>query len=245
MRKMKSVLSILVIFLCAIVLIRLSWASTSAQELYEQARSESFMFKKLEIYNEALDMDKGLLDARKDRAFILYYQGKHKEALEDLTVCLENGLDGADIRAMRAKVLIALKRYKEAREDLSRAIEHYGQSRELILDRALTNVKLKNYDEALKDLKLLIKENYNDRISNQAYRLMGEIFLSQGESEVAREYFAKAGGWDGLWGISFPGGIYSAKLVSLLGMLGIMVSCAALIFKVDLPAPKHPRRRRR
>ncbi|MCX7823055.1 MAG: tetratricopeptide repeat protein [Syntrophobacterales bacterium] len=216
--------------------------SASAQEIYERAKEESFMFKKLAIYNEAIDMDKGLLDARRDRAFILYYQRKYEEALEDLTVCIERGLNGSEVLAMRAKVFIALKRYREAQEDLSKAIESYGQNRELLLDRAITHAKLKNYDDALKDLRLLLRENHNDRISLQAYRLMGEIFLAQGEPEVAREYLSRAGGWDVL-GISLPIGMYNIKFLSIFGMLGLIVSLAALIFKVDLPAPRRPKRR--
>lgn len=231
--------------LAVVGLATISWCSPSAREIYEKAKTEPFMFKKLAMYNEALDMDKNLLEVRKDRAFILYYQGKYEEALEDLTVCIENGLDGNEIRAMRAKVLIALRKYSEAQNDLSVAIEEYGPNRELLLDRALTNVKLKNYDDALKDLKLLLRENHNDKISGQAYRLMGEIFMAQGESDVAREYFAKSGGWDSLLGMNFPGGTYNAKFMSLFGMLGLVVSFAALIFRVDLPAPKRPKRRSR
>lgn len=219
------------------------WASSAAEALYAQGKAESFMFKKLAAYNEAIDMDSNLVEARKDRAFILYYQGKYHQALEDLTACIEKGLDVSEVRAMRGKVFIALNNYKEAQEDLSRVIEENGQDRDARLDRALASVKLKEYDKALADLKILLREDHRDKVSNQAYRLMGEILLAKGENEAAREYFARSGGWYNVMGINFPVGMYNARAMSVIGMIGLIVSCAALIFRVDLPAPKKSKRK--
>lgn len=219
------------------------WASSAAEAIYEQGKLEPFMFKKLDAYNEAIALDGNLLEARKDRAFILYYQGKYNEALEDLTTCIEKGLDSGEIRAMRAKVFIALKKYREAREDLSRIIEEDGQNRDARLDRAIASARLNEYDKAMEDLRILLRENHRDRISSQAYRLMGEILLTKGENEAAREYFAKASPWYSVMGINLPLGMYNAKTLSVFGMIGLIVSCAALIFRVDLPAPRKSKRR--
>jgi len=234
-------------FLIGLVLILFQaiqgWGLSVAEELYEKAKTEHFMFKKLALYNEAIAMDKNLIKARKDRAFILYYQGKYSEAIDDLTACIENGLDGSEVRSLRAKAFIALKEYQKARDDLSMAIEMDDQNREARLNRALVNAHLKAYNEAINDLKVLLREDHHDKTSKMAYRLMGEILLDRGENEMAREYFAKAGRWDSILGISFPRGMYNAKVLSVMGMIGLMVSCAALIFKVDLPAPRRSKRR--
>jgi tetratricopeptide (TPR) repeat protein len=219
------------------------WGLSAAEELYEKAKMEPFMFKKLAIYNEAIAMDKNLINARKERAFILYYQGRYLEAIDDLTACIENGLDGSEVRSLRAKAFIALKEYQKARDDLSIAIAFDDQNREARLDRALANARLKEYNEAINDLKVLLREDHHDKTSKLAYRLMGEILLARGENDIAREYFAKAGRWDSVLGISFPGGMYNAKLLSVMGMIGLVVSCAALIFKVDLPAPRRSKKR--
>ncbi|MEJ5300068.1 MAG: hypothetical protein WHS38_03675 [Thermodesulforhabdaceae bacterium] len=243
MKIRKMVLGVLTVFALILCQTLQGWGVSKAEELYEKAQVESFMFKKLAIYDEAIAMDKNMLEARRDRAFILYYQGKYPEVVEDLTVCIENGLDGSEIRSMRAKALIAIKKYYEALDDLSIALDLDNQNREARLNRAIASARLGKYDNAISDLKMLLRENHHDRISSQAYRLMGEILLARGENEVAREYFAKAGRWDSVLGISFPGGMYNAKILSLMGMIGLVVSFAALIFKVDLPAPRRPRKR--
>ncbi len=209
-------------------------------ELYATAKQEPFMFKKLSIYNEIVSMDENFLEARKERATILYYQGKYKEAIEDLSACINNGLTTSEVYLLRGKANLALKDYKRAIEDFSEVLKDNPSDRSALIDRAIAYFNLKEYASAVNDLTTLLKEPKNDKAYFQAHRVMGAILLAQGEEELAREHFARAGYMDGAGIVigGYYGSGYNIKAMSFLGMVGLIVSCLALLFRVDIPKPK-------
>ncbi len=218
-----------------------SFASTSAHGLYIKAQNESFMFKKIALYNQAIEMDAHFTDARKARASILYYQGKYRLAERDLNYCITAGNADKDIYVLRGRVRMALKNYKGAERDFSSALKLDPADRFVRIERAKARYMNKNYEGALKDVQDIIRSGIEDDLMDQAYKIAGFILLDNGRHKMAEENFRMASVSNDFAYGGFYSRFYDPRKISLLGMVGLIVGILVLLFRIELPPPRKRR----
>ncbi len=215
-----------------------STASTSAYGLYVKAQNESFMFKKIALYNQAIEMDAHFTDARKARAAILFYQGKYRLAERDLNYCIATGSADRDTYILRGRVRMALKNYRGAEKDFSMALMQNPDDRFVRIERAKARYMSKNYEGALKDVQNIIRSGIEDDLMDQAYRIAGFILMENGNHRMAEESFKMASVADDFAYGGFYSRFYDPHKISFLGMVGLIVGILVLLLRVELPPPR-------
>lgn len=215
-----------------------AYAASKAYSLYEQAQNVPFAFNKIALYDQAIALDEDFTEARKSRAFLLFYQGKYHKAINDLNICIERGDTTPQDYYLRGKAYFALKDYERAVDDFSFVISREPTNMEALMERARSYFMLQNYYKAMADITLVLKGNAQDYLTGSAYRLGGQILLQIGREGLAEEYFKRATQYAdvGVWGTNFR--VYDPHNMSILGMIGLIVGCLALIFRLEIPSPK-------
>lgn len=212
--------------------------ASEAYKLYEQAQKVPFVFNKIALYDQAISMDEGFTEARKARAFFLFYQGKYRQAIDDLNFCIKKGEATVGDYYLRARAYLGLGDYRRAVEDLDFILKLDPSNREALLYRARAHCMLKDYEKALKDLTKLLSDGLHDHLTGHAYRLAAFIMNEEGKNGLAEEYLRMASQYadPSIWGGYFR--LYDPRKMSALGMVGIIVGCLALVFRLEVPPPR-------
>ncbi|SFN03406.1 tetratricopeptide repeat protein [Thermodesulforhabdus norvegica] len=229
-------------FICTMMVVDRAYGVSKAYHLYEQAQTVPFTFNKIALYDQAIAMDSEFTEARKARAFFLFYQGKYRQAIDDLNICIEKGKATAQDHYLRARAYFGLEDYGRAVRDFDFVLKQDPSNREALLYRARTYYMLGDYGKAMEDLTKIFAEGVHDYLTGRAYRLAGFIMNEQGRTELAEEYFQRASQFADpwIWGAYLR--VYDPGKMSVLGMIGIIVGCLALIFRLELPPPRKKKR---
>lgn len=214
-------------------------AMQSASDLYLKAQKESIMFKRVELYTEALEKNPSLADAHRERGILYYYQGKHEKAIADLTSYLQQG--GADHRVYFYRALARLSQgmLPGALEDLSAAHRIQPKDSEVLSYRAQVLYDLGRWDEARQDAAQVLRL-HDDAVSMaRALNVQARIYAAQGKDLLARENFKRAAALDPTLGVFRAWADYlSPEQASRVGMMALIVLPLVLIFRLSLPKPK-------
>ncbi len=215
-----------------------SVASANAYKFYLEAQNATFMFKKVALYDKAIEMDAQFTDARKARATILYYQGKYRQAEEDLNYCVRAGKASKDDYFLLGKIYLAQKKYPEAEGSFSKVLAIDPQDRTALLERAKTRYLVEDFKGAWQDVRDIIRQGIEDEITDQAHKIAGFILLKSGKVKLAEENFKMANTPDDFAYGGFYGYLYDPRGMSFIGMVGLIVGVLVLLFKVELPPPR-------
>ncbi|MEJ5365782.1 MAG: tetratricopeptide repeat protein [Desulfosoma sp.] len=213
-------------------------ALQSATDLVEKARKDSIMYRRVALYSEALVLDAGLVDALRERGILYYYQGKLREAYDDLTAYLEKG--GQDVRGVLFRALVSVKRedWENALTDLNRACALDPKRSDILSHRAAVLYKLGRTAEAEKDAAAVLALHDDPAAMARALTVRGNIHADRGNALSAREDLRRAASMDPTLGIFGTwGDILSPEQASRIGLLGLIVLPAFLIFRIRLPKP--------
>ncbi len=214
-------------------------AMQTAVELFEKAQKDSIMHRRVALYTEALALDGGLLEALRERGILYYYQGKLREADADLTAYLEKG--GEDVRALVFRALVSIRRelWERALADLDRAHAREPARSDILGHRAVVLYELGRTAEAEKDVGAVL-DLHDDPVSMaRAFSVRGNIYADRGNDLMARDAYRRAASLDPTLGFFRTwGDILSPEQSSRIGLLGLIVLPAFLIFRIRLPKPK-------
>lgn len=215
-----------------------AYALQSATDLFEKARKDSIMYRRVVLYSEALALDAGLVDAFRERGILFYYQGRLQEAYDDLTAYLEKG--GEDIRGFLFRALVSMKRedWANALADLDRACALDPKRSDILSHRATVLYKLGRSAEAEKDVAAVLALHDDSAAMARALTVRGNIYADRGNVFSAREDHRRAASLDPTLGVFGTwGDILSPEQASRIGLLGLIVLPAFLIFRIRLPKP--------
>ncbi|MEJ5349670.1 MAG: tetratricopeptide repeat protein [Desulfosoma sp.] len=214
-------------------------AVQTATDLFEKARKDSIMYRRVALYTEALALDSGLVEALRERGTIYYYQGKFDEADADLTAYLEKG--GRDVRGLLFRALVSIKRqqWEKALADLNQAVAWEADRSDVLSLRAEVFYELGRFAEAEQDVKAVLALHDDPAAMARVLAVRGNIYADRGHVLSAREAFRQASTLDPTLGVLRTwGDILSPEQVSRIGLLGLIVLPAFLIFRIALPKPK-------
>ncbi|MBW2067654.1 MAG: tetratricopeptide repeat protein [Deltaproteobacteria bacterium] len=238
MRSSACVISRILIGLLVLALAHTAFAMSTAQKFYVEAQNSNFLFEKLALYSQAISTQPDFLEARKERATILYYQKKYELAEHDLNRCIEIDKNSDELYLLRGKVRLAQGNYQGAEQDFTSALKINPENRQAQLERARARYLLGDFDASLTDVRVLLKSGVPDDLTAQAYRIAGFILLHRGDKKLARQYFQMGKmPTDFVFG-GFYGWLYEPKRISLIGMVGLIAGVLALFFRFELPAPR-------
>ncbi len=236
MKKSLLFLTTLTLLVAAVLPAR---AMQSAVDLYLRAREESIMFRRVALYTAALEQDETLMDARRERGILFYYQGKYDKAIEDLTVFIDSG--STDHRVYFYRALAYLKRHmpERALEDLTTASRLQPRDSEVISYRAKVLYELGRYAEAQQDVNRVMALHDDMAAMARVLTVQGKIYSDQGNQLLARESFKKATAMDPTLGLFRAWANYmSPEQASRIGMLALIVLPVVLIFRLSIPKPR-------
>jgi len=214
-------------------------AMQTAADLFEKAQKDALMHRRVALFTEALALDADLVDALRERGILYYYQGKYREAAADLTAYLEKG--GGDIRGFlfRALVSMAERQWEEALSDLNSAHALDPKRSDILAHRALVSYELKRLPEAERDVTAVLGLHEDPAAMAQVLAVRARIYADRGDHGMAREVYRQAAALDPTLGIFQTwGDILSPEQASRIGLLGLIVLPALLIFRITLPKPK-------
>ncbi len=214
-------------------------AMQTATDLFEKARKDSIMYRRAALYTEALALDADLVEALRERGTIYYYQGKLDEADADLTAYLEKG--GRDVRGWLFRALVSIKRqqWEKALADLSQALAWEANRSDVLSLRAEVFYQLGRLAEAEQDAAAVLSLHDDPTAMARVLAVRGNIYADRGHELLAREAFRQASALDPTLGVLRTwGDILSPEQVSRIGLLGLIVLPAFLIFRIALPKPK-------
>lgn len=211
----------------------------TAADLFEKARKDSIMYRRAALYSEALAMDAGLVEALRERGTIYYYQGKLEDANADLTAYLEKG--GRDVRGLLFRALVSTKRqqWERALADLNQAEAWEPRRSDILGYRAEVFYELGRVAEAERDVAAVLSLHDDPAAMARALSVRGKIYADRGHQELAREAYRQAASLDPTWGVLRTwGDVLSPEQVSRIGLWGLIVLPALLIFRITLPKPR-------
>lgn len=214
-------------------------ALQSASDLFERAQKDSFMYRRVMLYSEALALDADLTDALRERGILYYYQGKLQEAYDDLTAYLEKG--GREVRGFLFRALVSIKRedWEKALSDLNRASGMAPKRSDILSHRAVVLYKLGRSAEAEKDVQAVLAAQDDPAAMARALTVQGDIYAARGNNLLAREAYRRAASVDPGLGLSHTwADVLSPEQAGRIGFLGLIVLPAFLIFRISLPKPK-------
>jgi tetratricopeptide (TPR) repeat protein len=236
---MKKWTSVIVAAMVGVILTTPAVAMQSASDLYLKAKKESIMFKRVELYTEALEQDATLVDAHRERGILYYYQGKYQEAVGDLTAYIENGAADHRVYLYRALAYLRQNMPEKALEDLSAAHRIQPKDSEVLSHRARVYYDLKRFDEARRDADQVLRLHDDPASMARALNVQARIYADQGHDLLAREHFKKAAALDPTLGLfRVWAGYLSPEQASRIGLMALIVLPVVLIFRLSLPKPK-------
>lgn len=215
------------------------YALQSATDLFERAQKDSLMYRRVVLYTEALALDGDLTDALRERGILYYYQRKLQEAYDDLTASVEKG--GHDVRALLFRALVSLARedWANALGDLNRAHLMAPKRSDILSHRAVVLYKLGRIAEAEKDATAVLSLQDDPAAVGRALTVRGDIYADRGNDLLAREAYRRAASGDPGLGFFYTwADVLSPEQAGRIGLWGLIVLSAIVIFRISLPKPK-------
>lgn len=221
------------------------YAMQTAMELFHKAQNDPLMYRRAALYTEALARDDAPVEALRERGTIYYYQGKLPQADADLTAYLEKG--GRDVRALLFRALIAIKgrQWERALADLHQADAWDPHRSDVLSHRAEVFYELGRVPEAERDVAQVLRLHDDPLAMARALRVRARIETDRGSALLAREAYRQAATLDPSMGfIRTWGDILSPEQTRKIGLVGLIVLPAVLIFRISVPKPKRPNSQR-
>jgi tetratricopeptide (TPR) repeat protein len=159
--------------------------------LWIKARSLAEVDQRLESYEVVrtlLERSPGHLKARALRAQLAEQHGEYDQAINDLTVVLQDTPSDPD--ALRTRGLLWLRegRYQSAIDDFSALLVSEPDQHEVLYRRGLAYYQLKQYSQAEADLKRTLTIQ---PASAESLYVLGNIAAAESRSQEALEYYRK------------------------------------------------------
>ena len=174
-----------------------------------------------------------------NRGVQLYYMNKHRESIDVLTVCMEEGLASDKAYCTRGKAHFELGNYHRAIKDFSRSIASNPANEDALIQRARAHYNIDEPVSAAEDVTTVLRISHSDLNISKALQLRGRLLVKEGREDLAMQDFRKAQELHSRYfGFSSNLDYMNPSQISYLGLLVFLGVIGVFIFKLKLPPPK-------
>jgi tetratricopeptide (TPR) repeat protein len=212
---------------------------TSATEYFNLGLKSSMVYKKINYFSKALELNPRLAPAYEKRGLHYYFQEKYDKVIEDFTHYIRLVPNKADAYRMLGMAYLKIGNYEKAIANFDRAINLAPEMSSAFGYRAEAFRLNFQINEAIEDANRAIGLESDLQILSDIYRTRAKAYQELGEEISANADFKKAADIDPRYVLyRYLSGYVDLQDIRKAGLLYMIGMAFVLIFGLKLKPPR-------